>query len=87
MRPPPQVSTWPSSVAAWNPRLAGIYFCRVARIRRRDRTLGNLLQNPSGNLSIGTVAVIDLPPAPASRQGGSWLDEYQGHTASAEVVV
>jgi hypothetical protein len=25
--------------------------------------------------------------APASRQGGSWLDEYQGHTASAEVVV
>jgi len=44
----------------WNPRVAGIYLCRAARIRRRDRTLGNFLQNPSGTLSIGNVAVIEL---------------------------
>jgi hypothetical protein len=39
----------------------GVYLCRAARIRRRRRTPGDLLQNPSRTLGVGKPAVIELP--------------------------
>jgi acetyl esterase/lipase len=76
-------------VATWNPRLAGVYLCRTARIRRRRRTPGNLLQNPSRTLGVGNIAVIDLPlpPIPAedfSLQRGVHVSQSP-HRGRAEV--